>query len=257
MGDPHREDRYGEVWPAYRITTVMPGLEALRPFVTISGGWAWHFLSPVGHDEFKHAHDHKDVDLFVPKANVGAVMGILAAQGFAKATTKYDRLPSPEEFRRYERTAEVAEHPGGSLRLTIDFFVGDHPTLVTPEGWQVVRPDVLLSFYGKVHDSDKCWAVQAASRLLENGETVENLVGRGDLLACPTLPVYVCTHCGWAGQFPKTGPEVGVRSGGHWCQRCPYGVSSVGSPTYRPLSDMKAIFDKTMADTGRFPSRGR
>jgi hypothetical protein len=40
MGDPHREDRYGEVWPAYRVKHTLPVLEALQPYVTVSGGWA-------------------------------------------------------------------------------------------------------------------------------------------------------------------------------------------------------------------------
>jgi len=216
-------------------------------------------MSPTGHEEYKHAHDHKDLDLFVPPRNVGAVMGVLMSYGFAKATTKHDRKPSAEDFRRYEKTVEVAEHPNGALRLTIDFFVAEHPTLVTPEGWSVVRPDVLLSFYGKVHDSDKCWAVQAARLLLEHGEQVENLVGRGDLLACPELPGFVCTHCRWSGQFPRTHWDTTQDWGGGnsigfpVCPQCNYSVLPVGPPTYRPKSEFLQVFNGAMIKTGRSP----
>ncbi len=36
----------------------------------LSGGWAWHFMTPAPHVELKQARDHKDVDVFVAPANV-------------------------------------------------------------------------------------------------------------------------------------------------------------------------------------------
>lgn len=260
MSDPHNPERYGEKWPQPRIDAYLTDLEVLKPFVVISGGWAWHFLSPEGHDEYKHAHDHKDVDLFVPKNMVGTVMGLLQGLGYQKVSTKYDRLPSSEDFRRYERTVEIE---GQSFRLTIDFFVGDQPTLEMPGGWKIVRPDVLLSFYGKVHSSDKCWAVEAATRLLANGDKPEDLIGRGDLLACPELPVFICTHCGWAGQFPKR--EWHQIGGESWngtehaqfpeCPRCDYRVSSVGLPTYRPKAEVIALAQSLISPDPLMESR--
>ena len=39
-------------------------------------------------------------------------------------------------------------------------------------GWKVVEPATLLSYYSNIHGSDKCWAVKAALQLLKNKETV-------------------------------------------------------------------------------------
>ena len=179
MSDPHNPARYGETWPQYKIDAYLEVLQPLKDLVVLSGGWAWHFLSPAGHPEMKHAHDHKDLDLMVPPQNVGAVMGVLRGLGFKKVGTKYDHLPSEEDFRRYE---QVVPCLGGSFRLTIDFFVKEVPVLVTPEGWSVVRPDVLLSFYSRIHSSTSCWAVLAAQKLLAAGVAPEGLVGDQRLL---------------------------------------------------------------------------
>jgi len=68
MGAPHNKKRYGELWPSYRIQ--------------------------YGHLEYKHAHDHKDIDLFVDPKNVASVMYILQENDFQKVWTRYDQLPS-------------------------------------------------------------------------------------------------------------------------------------------------------------------
>ncbi|MEM6719829.1 MAG: hypothetical protein AAF611_10960 [Bacteroidota bacterium] len=65
MGAPHNKKRHGEVWPKERISLSLLELQFLREFVILSGGWAWHFLLPANHTEYKHAHDHKDIDVFV------------------------------------------------------------------------------------------------------------------------------------------------------------------------------------------------
>ena len=141
-------------------------LRDLRPYVVLSGGWAWHFMSPVGHVELKHAHDHKDADLMVPPRMVPVVLALLTRAGFAKVQTVYDRLPSPEEFRRYERTDEIeGERP---IRLTIDFFVRDVPEREV-DGWRVVDPATLITLYSSIHASKNCFAVVAAQRLLAAG----------------------------------------------------------------------------------------
>jgi len=153
-------------------------MQPLKALVVLSGGWAWHFLSPAGHAEMKHAHDHKDLDVMVPPRTVSSVMSVLQATGFQKVGTKYDRLPSAEDFRRYEKVVD-------NFRLTIDFFVKDVPVLQTPSGWLVVRPDVLLGYYSKIHSSTSCWAVLAAQRLLATGMAPEALVGDQRLLEAP------------------------------------------------------------------------
>jgi len=121
MGAPHNTQRYGELWPDYRIEYPLRELKLLRDWVILSGGWAWHFMSPEGHNEYKHAHDHKDIDIFVLLGNVASVVTLLKSRGFDRVWTKYDKHESKEDFRRYEKTIEVDE--SRSLRITIDFFV--------------------------------------------------------------------------------------------------------------------------------------
>ena len=166
MGANHNIERYGELWPNYRIELGLELLEQLKPWVVISGGWAWHFMSPPGHLEYKHAHDHKDIDIFVHPVNVAQVMRILLEQGFRKVWTRYDHLPSPENFRRYEKIDWLLD--GKQVRITIDFFESKQVKTINVDGWSLVAPVTLLSFYSNIHSSDKCWAVKAALKLLEN-----------------------------------------------------------------------------------------
>ncbi|WP_103068212.1 hypothetical protein [Aquimarina sediminis] len=165
MGAAHNKKRYGEVWPEFRIKCSLEELEPLQDLVILSGGWAWHFLSPEGHIEYKHAHDHKDIDLFVYPKDVAEVMCILLQNGFEKVWTRYDKLPSDENFRRYEKVITVANDK--SIRITIDFFVRAEIPNRTIKGWTIVEPSFLLGMYSNIHSSDKCWAVQSTVKLLE------------------------------------------------------------------------------------------
>lgn len=165
MGAPHNTKRYGELWPEYRIQYGLEILKKLKHKVIISGGWAWHFMSENGHTEYKHAHDHKDIDIFVTKENVAEVVMLLHQEGFSKVWTRYDHLPSAENFRRYEKTVET--ETGRPFRITIDFFERDDLETIEANGFTVPEPQVLLSFYRNIHSSDKCWAVMAAKRLLD------------------------------------------------------------------------------------------
>ncbi|WP_046754965.1 hypothetical protein [Kordia jejudonensis] len=164
MGAPHNKKRYGEVWQQDRISLSLMELQFLRKFVTLSGGWAWHFLSPEGHTEYKHAHDHKDIDVFVDPKHVAEVMYVLHQRNFKKVWTRYDHLQSEESFRRYEKTVKTDE--GKSIRITIDFFVKSAVPSRFVKDWNVVDPTFLLSLYNNIHSSDKCWAVQASIGLL-------------------------------------------------------------------------------------------
>jgi len=163
MSTPHNPDRYGETWSQEKIDEYLYELEKLRKHIILSGGWAWHFMSPPGHTEYKHIHDHKDADIFVLPENVWIVIDTLQKQEFKKVKTRYDRLPSKEEFRRYEKTVSGKERP---FRITIDFFVNTVP-FIEVFGWKVVEPKHLLSLYSNIHSSDNCFAVQAASKLIE------------------------------------------------------------------------------------------
>ncbi|MHA7058689.1 hypothetical protein ACWGOQ_0015800 [Aquimarina sp. M1] len=182
MGAPHNKNRYGELWPGYRIQYALAALAPLKELVILSGGWAWHFLSPVGHTEYKHAHDHKDIDLFVDPKNVAEVMYILQEQDFRKVCTRYDKLKSDENFRRYEKT--VFHQQEKSVRITIDFFVKAIIPSRTAKGWTIVEPSYLLGLYSNIHSSDKCWAVQATSRLLD--QNIDPL-DRKELVTIPKI----------------------------------------------------------------------
>jgi hypothetical protein len=179
MGDPHNPARYGELWPQYKIDAYLEALLPFQSLVVFSGGWAWHFMSPKGHPEYKHAHDHKDADWMVPPSNVGTVVGMLKGRGFNKVHTRFDRLPSEEEFRRYEKVMDDGVNP--PFRITIDFFVRDVPVRVI-DGWMVVEPVILLTFYSTFHSSKACFAVQAAKRLLDAGIDPQ---GRPELVEIP------------------------------------------------------------------------
>ena len=179
MGAPHNKERYGELWDQHRVSVYLQEMEAFRDLVVFSGGLAWHFMSPVGHAELKHAHDHKDADWMVPPQNVADAVTRLLERGFTRVWTRYDRLLSVEEFRRYEKVVEAeGEKP---MRVTIDFFVKDVPSIEV-RGYRVVEPKTLLSYYGVIHSSDKCFAVQAATKLIARGI---DPVGRPELVTIP------------------------------------------------------------------------
>jgi len=199
MADPHNKKRYGETWDAeeinsflFELDTRSPDQEPLRPYIILSGGWAWHFMSPIGHEELKHAHDHKDVDFFVEPKNVSLVIILLEQQGFKRASTRFDNLPNNSDFRRYEKITEKYKH-------IIDFFVrkdiqvreiqglgADYPwagiNSKEPLIWRVVDPKQLLTFYKTIHSSDNCFAVKAADILLKRGI---DPVGRPELVEIP------------------------------------------------------------------------
>lgn len=167
METVHNKKRYGEQWPEYRIVPVLEILNELRAYVILSGGWAWHFLSPEGHTEYKHAHDHKDVDIFVNPIDVPLVMRILQKQGFEKVWTRYDMMPGNEGFRRYEKTEMLFESK--FFRVTIDFFERKEIPTRKVRGWNIVEPVYLLGLYGSIHSGEQCWAVQASKELLAQG----------------------------------------------------------------------------------------
>lgn len=177
MGDRHNKSRYGELWPQYRIDRCLEELNVVKDYVVLSGGWAWHFISPQNHKEYKHAHDHKDIDVFVKPENVGAVVSLLKERSFEKVWTRYDKSPSDEDFRRYEKNVTDEKE----FKITIDFFVGDVPTRVV-NGWNLTEPEFLLSLYSSIHSSDKCFAVKAAMKLIEANI---DPVGRKELVEIP------------------------------------------------------------------------
>lgn len=172
MANPHNKARYGELWNQTTIDLYLEKFQHIKNHVIFSGGWAWHFMSPNGHLELKHAHDHKDVDIFVPKENVIKVIEILSEIGFKKVHT---RFPAGEaDFRRYEFFEN-------GQKLIIDFFVGS-PPCIEIDGYQVLEPNYLINLYGSIHSSKNCFAVVAASNLLKNGISP---IKRNELIEIP------------------------------------------------------------------------
>ena len=175
MADPHRPDRYGETWDAEYVAACEAELDALRDLVVLSGGWAWHFLSAPGHAELKHAHDHKDVDLFVAPALAGQLAAVLADRGYVRVPTRFDKRPAPYPFRRLEKQV-------GTHRVVLDLFTGGVPSRQVRGGFRVVEPQYLVGLYRTVHGSNTCFAVRAASQLLARGIDPE---GRAELIEIP------------------------------------------------------------------------
>lgn len=162
MAAPHDKARYGEVWKPERVEAVRVEIEAVRPFVVISGGWAWHYMTPP-HAEYKHAHDHKDGDLFIDPEQLRQVMNTLRDRGFEKQGTRFDGVTP--NFYRYTKGQGTEEE------VIFDLFVEKAPFVETGAGVRVVEPTFLLSLYGVKHGSEGCFSVQIARRLAAKGES--------------------------------------------------------------------------------------
>ncbi|WP_228556398.1 MULTISPECIES: hypothetical protein [Myxococcus] len=160
MGDPRNPKRAHERWNLERLRACEAEVRALAPWVTVSGGWAWHFMAPP-HEELKRFHDHKDVDLFVEPARFPELIAVLTARGYHRIWTRFDATST--HFYRYARHDE-----GGKVLL--DVFVRRVPS-VDAGGIRVVDPATLLTFYGDIHSTDDCVSVLAARRLLAKGHS--------------------------------------------------------------------------------------
>lgn len=165
MSVPHDPARLGETWNPMRLAVFAEEIEAMREYVTLSGGWAWHYMTPPGHVELKHAHDHKDADLFVAPDRFAPLVALLKARGYERTWTRFDALEVSRTFYRYGR---IIECDGEAVKALLDVFVEEVP-YVTAGGYRVVEPNYLLSLYGHKHTSDRCFAVRIAADLLAKG----------------------------------------------------------------------------------------
>ncbi len=166
MAAPHNPERYGELWNQNLIDATLQEMEALKDLVVVSGGWAWHFMTPP-HQELKHAHDHKDVDLFTPKVYFPATVSTLKSRGFERTWTRFDQRQDSQDFYRY--TKSIPDN--NPLTVIIDLFVDVEglPASITHSGYLVVNPEDLLELYKTKHSSEACFAVQIARNLLAEG----------------------------------------------------------------------------------------
>ena len=169
MGDPHNPKRAGELWDQDRIDVQLVELEKFKDLITISGGWAWHFMSPIGHKEIKTQHDHKDIDVFVEPEQFNEALMRFTANGYERQRTIYDN-PSGQ-FYRYTKFYE-----GG--KVVFDVFL-EKIAHIEVQGFKIVEPSALLAMYGVKHSSDLCKAVVEARKLVAKGISP---VGRTELV---------------------------------------------------------------------------
>lgn len=212
MGDPHNPNRYGEKWNPVRWVVLANEIDVVKEYGALSGGWAWHYMSPP-HEEEKHLHDHRDIDMHVFPDRFAELVQVLEARGYKRQKTRFDD-PSGE-FVRFEKHIDVCPEcrvghleyidsshdnegvewmeylcegcgatlanprPPENVKVIFDLFVHDVPTIEV-DGYTVVEPIHMLTFYGVKHSSEQCVAVQAARKIqAEGGEIVKNplLVG--------------------------------------------------------------------------------
>lgn len=204
MGDPHNPARYGETWNPVRWAVLASEIDAVKEFGALSGGWAWHYMSPP-HEEEKHLHDHRDIDMHVFPDRFADLVVALEERGYRRQKTRFDD-PSGE-FIRYEKYIDACpeclvghmeyidstrddegtewleylcgdcDHvrydpkPPENVKVIFDLFVHDVPTIEV-DGYTVVEPGHMLTFYGVKHSSEQCVAVQAARRIQAAGEEI-------------------------------------------------------------------------------------
>lgn len=164
MGEPHDPSRYGQTWDRTRIARQYPAVRVLREHAVFSGGWAWHFMAPAGHTEYRHGHDHKDIDAFVPYSELGSAVRKLEDLGFSIVETGYDAA----DFRRLDKKLHDVDDP---QTLRVDLFMGGEPARQARGNVEVVAPERILEFYDqKRHGSGKCLAAECARDLLCAGD---------------------------------------------------------------------------------------
>ena len=131
-------------------------LEFIKDKVVISGGFAWHIISPP-HIENRLLHDHKDIDIYVFPNKFMELITFLKEKGYKKTRTKYDGID--KDFYRY-----IKYEP----KIILDVFVKEIP-FIEVKGFNIVEPKFHLSLYEKTQTSKDCIAVKNAIKLIEKG----------------------------------------------------------------------------------------
>lgn len=157
-------------WKQEKLLEQLSTVEALGDGVVVSGGLAWHLMSPK-HIESKIIHDHSDVDLFAIPEKSQEIFAKLKELGFNRYWTKY----TTKNFYRYGKTAT---RDNKRVKILIDLFINKIP-FIKIGNYQVVDPVHLLPLYETTHSSKNCIAVINATKLIKNGI---NPIGRMELL---------------------------------------------------------------------------
>lgn len=181
MGDPHNKKKYGLTWDEIHVAVMQLQIEWILKEagdnVAVSGGWAWCLMSPE-HTEYRHAHDLKDIDLFVKPTFLGDFVEWLNLLDYARDHTKYDGL-SP--FYRYSKmltglACGKDEVKTIDKKVILDVFVQEVPS-VNVDGYTIVEPAYLSSLYGKhdpdslLHGSGQCWSLAQATKVFMMNES--------------------------------------------------------------------------------------
>lgn len=147
-------------WKQEKLMEQLDVVHQLGDLVVVSGGLAWHIMSPP-HVESKIVHDHSDIDLFALPPDAPEVFARLKEMEFNRYWTKY----ATPNFYRYGKTAE---RNGKRVKILIDLFIEWVP-FIKVMGYRVVDPGFLLSLYETTHSSKNCTAVRAAAVLMRGG----------------------------------------------------------------------------------------
>jgi hypothetical protein len=168
-------------WKQEKLMEQLKVVKELGDLVVISGGLAWHIMSPE-HIEAKIHHDHSDIDLFAVPEHSAEVLDRLKTMGFNRYYTKYAATPN---FYRYGKTAQH-HGTGKRVKILIDLYIERVPFMVF-NGYQIVDMNHLLGLYETTHSSKNCTAVKAAKELIKKGI---NPIGRYELVGIKK-PLYV------------------------------------------------------------------
>lgn len=150
-------------WKWEKLEAQLEVVRAIKDYAVVSGGLAWHLMSPV-HVENKRVHDHSDVDLFIIPEHFSAAIAILKSLDFHRWYTKYDRITP--NFYRYGKTTTWTN--GKRVKTELDLFVRQVPYREIGD-FKVITVEALLPMYQECHSSSGCTAVIAAKWLVKRG----------------------------------------------------------------------------------------
>lgn len=166
-------------WDASRLAVFEQELRDLSEAlpVVVSGGWAWHLMTPAGHVEYRHAHDHRDLDLFLDPRFRDDAMNTLRRMGYIQSWTRFDSSAltssvgsSPRPFSRHVKDALRDDR---YYKVTVDLFLEPIAVREIQAPWgrsiRVVPPARLLELADSQSPAAACLSARIARDLLARG----------------------------------------------------------------------------------------